>query len=282
MKFDKIIMNPPYSKNLHLKILAKAIEKLDENGTCVNLSPIRWLQDPYNQFKKITDITRFNASILNHLNSVEVIAQKTTNACFNIGLYVNLGVYVAKHTSNKSNSYKNFWKNEFNETELSIFNKISNHTQHLADVIEHNKRDGIRVLIALIGGNRGMLPIYKDIAYAVDGMKDDKDWTKCKNNGGYEKQECSGIPNSIKFNSEKEAQNFYDSYKTGLAKFICNHYVTDQHIPDYWLPWMGDCINPRTGKKGYESEWTDEDFYAYFGITEDEQKLIEETMEKYK
>ena len=45
---------------------------------------------------------------------------------------------------------------------------------------------------------------------------------------------------------------------------------------------MGDAINSHTGKKGYESEWTDEDFYKYFGITEAEQKLIEETMEKHK
>jgi hypothetical protein len=45
---------------------------------------------------------------------------------------------------------------------------------------------------------------------------------------------------------------------------------------------MGDCINPRTGLKGYESEWTDEDFYTYFNITKEEQELIEKTMEKYK
>ncbi len=45
---------------------------------------------------------------------------------------------------------------------------------------------------------------------------------------------------------------------------------------------IDECRNPRTGKKGYESEWTNEDFYKYFGITEDEQKVIEETMEKYK
>lgn len=42
-----------------------------------------------------------------------------------------------------------------------------------------------------------------------------------------------------------------------------------------------DGINPRTGLKGYEGEWTDEDFYEYFNITEDEQKEIVETMKPY-
>ena len=53
---------------------------------------------------------------------------------------------------------------------------------------------------------------------------------------------------------------------------------------DSWslIPYMGDCVNPRTGLKGYLSEWTDDDFYKYFGITDDEKKIIEDTMAKYK
>ena len=43
MKFDCIIMNPPYCRNLHLKILNEAICYSDD---IVNLSPIKWLQDP--------------------------------------------------------------------------------------------------------------------------------------------------------------------------------------------------------------------------------------------
>ena len=45
---------------------------------------------------------------------------------------------------------------------------------------------------------------------------------------------------------------------------------------------MGDYINPRTGLKGYEGEWTNEDFYQFFEITEEEQKYIEETMSQFK
>ena len=54
------------------------------------------------------------------------------------------------------------------------------------------------------------------------------------------------------------------------------------HIYLQMFPWLGNSINPRTGLKGYESEWTDQDFYTFFNITEDEQKIIEDTMTKYK
>ena len=41
------------------------------------------------------------------------------------------------------------------------------------------------------------------------------------------------------------------------------------------LPFLGDAINPRTSLKGYQGEWTDDDLMLYFGITPEEQKIIE-------
>ena len=41
MKFDLIIMNPPYKRDLHLKILAKAIKLITDDGIVVNISPVR-------------------------------------------------------------------------------------------------------------------------------------------------------------------------------------------------------------------------------------------------
>lgn len=49
-----IIMNPPYSGNLHLKIVSKIISEYP-NAEIVNLSPIRWLQDPLAEYKKNSD-----------------------------------------------------------------------------------------------------------------------------------------------------------------------------------------------------------------------------------
>ena len=172
--------------------------------------------------------------------------------------------------------------NNFEDWEVKVFDKVYALKTHIEDKCENNKRDGIRVPIAFIAGNRGTLPIYKDIAYVVDGMKDGKDWTKCKNNGGYEKEEGIPIPISIKFATEVEAQNFYDSWKTTFCKWLSKRFLFDQHIQLRFLPFLGDAINPRTGLKGYTGEWTDNDIYKFFNIKPEEQKVIEETMEKYK
>lgn len=61
MEFDVAIMNPPYDGNLHLKILEKVIPIADE---VVNISPIRWLQDPLAKYKKSSDYKRFENTIL--------------------------------------------------------------------------------------------------------------------------------------------------------------------------------------------------------------------------
>ena len=51
-------MNPPYNGNLHLKIIDKVI-KACPDSEIINLSPIRWLQDPLAEYKKNSDYNRF-------------------------------------------------------------------------------------------------------------------------------------------------------------------------------------------------------------------------------
>ena len=281
MKFDCIIMNPPYQKNLHLKILAEAIKHLkDEKSICVNLSPILWLEDPHAHLKSKSNLFKFDTNIVHKCEQLDVVDKNTVNQLFNIGLFANLGIYVCKMNAKGIDS-KNFWKRNFEDWEVELFDTVYALNAHIEDKCESNKRDGIRVPIAFIAGNRGTLPIYKDLAYVVDGMKNGKDWTKCKNNGGYEKEEGIPIPISIRFATETEAQNFYDSWKTTFCKWLSKRFLFDQNINLRFLPWLGDAINPRTGLKGYTGEWTDEDFYQFFNITPEEQKIIEDTMAKY-
>jgi hypothetical protein len=89
------------------------------------------------------------------------------------------------------------------------------------------------------------------------------------------------IPYSIHFDTEKEARNFVNSTKTTFYKYYFGAIKVGDSVPSAYLPWLGDCINPRTGKKGYESDWTDEDFCKYFGITDSEWNEIVETMKPY-
>ena len=69
--FDLCIMNPPYSGSLHLRILERVIPIADE---VVNISPIRWLQDPTAFMKKRkTDMKKYEDSILKHLVALEPV-----------------------------------------------------------------------------------------------------------------------------------------------------------------------------------------------------------------
>ena len=144
--------------------------------------------------------------------------------------------------------------------------------------------NGICVPIALIAGGRGTLPIFKNYPLIVDNMINNENWidvwNKDPKHKAFQKQKDSTICH-IKFNSICEAENFYKSYKTIFLQYVCNITVQQQHIQFKFLPFLGDAINPRTKLKGYKGEWTDDDFYKFFNITPDEQKIIEETMAKY-
>ena len=86
--FDKIIMNPPYNGNLHLKILQEAMKHGDE---IVNLSPIRWLQDPLAEYKKNSDWKKF-CDIRKKIETLDVVSAAEAQRFFGSGQYENLGI----------------------------------------------------------------------------------------------------------------------------------------------------------------------------------------------
>ena len=259
MKFDHICMNPPYCRNLHLKILNEAINHSDD---IVNLSPIRWLQDPLAEYKRNSDFNKFKC-IRERIESIEIISAYEAQRAFSIEIFSDLGVY---HL-NKDGGFdvSNFWKLTRTPAQVMMLQKLMLLDDSIANHYEKNKRDGIRVPLTDIGGNRGYRNVYKELSYVIDGCKDGRDWTKCKNMGGYEKPEGCSLPLSIKFSSITEAQNFYDSFFTRFYTWLCNITKMNQNLHPNLLPWLGD----------YTHQWTDEDLYKYFNLSDDEIKLIE-------
>lgn len=259
MNFDKIIMNPPYDKNLHLKILQEAMKHSDD---IVNLSPIRWLQDPLAEYKKNSDFKKFE-DIRKRIETLDVVSAAEANRFFGIEAFIDLGIYHI--TPQGGRDLTNFWKEVRKPTEVMMIEKLIAMSDNLENHIEKQKLDGIRVPLTHIGGNRGYKPVYKELAYVVDGKKDGKDWTKCKNMGGYEKEEGSALPLSVKFESVDEAQNFYDVFYTKFGSWLCDITHNQQNLQMSLLPWLGD----------YTRAWTDADLYTYFGLTENEINIIE-------
>ena len=257
--FDICLMNPPYDKNMHLKFLRKIISNTEKT---INISPLRWLQDPFHNDKRST--LKQYEDVAKHIDSIERIKN---NEQFDVAIYSDLGIYVLLDKTTNFD-YDNYWKTFKTEEGVSLIEKISNSktVRHLNDVVERNKKDGIRVMIGDISGNRGTSPTYKDIVYTIDGKVNGKDWTECKNMGGYEKEKGSPLPNSIKFNTEQEAENFWNSYNDlKLLDVICDLTVQQQHIQLDRLPFLDD----------YTHKITDVELYDMFGLSDKEIKYVE-------
>ena len=109
MHFDKIIMNPPYDRSLHLKILRQVMNKADE---VVNLSPIRWLSDELAEYKKTSEYNKF-ADIRNRISNLEVIKSVDAENAFGIALPFDLGIYYITPTITNYSFSKNRIVNTF-------------------------------------------------------------------------------------------------------------------------------------------------------------------------
>ena len=143
MKFDHVIMNPPYCRNLHLKILNEAINHSDD---IVNLSPIRWLQDPLAEYKRNSDFKKFE-NVRKHIESIEIIKVTDAESLFNIGLPFNIGVY---HLTKDGG-----WVNIFNKPLLSKMVEKVISTDNVKNNTVVDDLDGISLLISEFTGGQG-------------------------------------------------------------------------------------------------------------------------------
>lgn len=258
-KFDICLMNPPYYRNLHLKFLRKTINNAEK---IINISPARWLQDPFHQDKKST--LKQYEDVARHIDSIEVIKN---DKLFDISIYSDLGIYVLNENVTHFD-FANYWRTFKTEEDISLIEKIANNknVRHLNDVVEKNKKDGIRVLVRGLSGAHGTSLVYKDIVYTIDGKVNDKDWTECKNMGGYEKEYGSPLPNSIKFSTVQEAENFWHSYNDlKLLYVIYVLTVQQQNIQLFKLPFLDD----------YTHKITDAELYDIFGLNGKEIEYVE-------
>ena len=251
MKFDCIIMNPPYQRNLHLKILAEAIKHLkDETGICVNLSPDDWITDSFKEFSK----DKFRRSCVNDIAPKifehESFDVENTNKIFGINSFFGVGI-IALRTS-----YAGFDVSKYNTTN-ELYKKVLSKLMSMPSIRSKQTRKSNQKFFVVI---RRRSHGYLDWCDASDVNNPSKD--------------------GIEFLSKTEELNFRKSI---LNTFLYKWLIKDlKLVNSEKAPWFGDIVNPRTGLKGYESEWTDEDFVLYFNITPEEQEIIKKTMEKYK
>jgi len=274
MKFDRVIGNPPYDSNLHLKMLKHIHDNfVFEDWEIVWIHPARWAQDPLAKYKgNRSDFIKYKNLSWNEL---EIISRGEANKIFGIKNDSDLTISFLSHNNIVVPKV-------LNNLIYIITDKVINKKDTIKDHIDTNQINGVRVpiknIVPVIGsGNRDFT--YKFFAYRLcdnyytnNGyLNSGVYWTESMAKNQFKKDIGDPLPLSIKFNTEIEAQNFIDCCNIEIYKFICIIFKTDMHIYHAYLPYMGD----------YTHSWTNEDLIKYFGFTDEEVVYIYKILEAY-
>jgi len=256
MKFDVAIMNPPYDKNLHLKILEKVIPIADK---VINISPIRWLQDPLAIYKKTTDYKRFQNTISTKIKSLDIIPGGVATDIFKACITMDMGIYTCD--SEGGFLYQNVGKNEILD---KILTKLVG-----TKVKPYNGNTGYFVPVTLIDGGhkersqeKSTYNFCRDVKhygeYFINGISTNgKTLEQCKNDN---KHCTNGNVNTwpiVECPNLESIKNYVASTKTKFFKYLYKVEMVDVHVHPEFLPWMED----------YSQPWTDKRFCEYFDIT---------------
>ena len=259
-------MNPPYCRNLHLKILNEAICYSDD---IVNLSPIRWLQDPLAERKRNSDFNKFK-NIIDRIESLDVIKVTEAEELFNIGLPYNLGIY---HVTDIGG-----WEYTFeNRLLCKMVDKIVS-CDNLKNHIVIDDLSGISCLLSMMAGGSGgridtetQFMLKKEKCYFNDkkNVYTGKTYLEQRTETAWGNVKPKAENTNIKFRTKEERDNFYDSWNTKCLRWFFNKQKVDIHVHPQFLPYLVD----------YTHKWTDKDLYEYFNLTPEEIAIIESDMQ---
>lgn len=289
MNFDKVIMNPPYMRTLHIQITRKAMEHCD---SAVILQPAEWVMNKEWETMQRCVLRRF-VDIAQKITSLERLnrrnlAVRAEEQCKDESSNLELAIFT--YSRNAENNYwKTFWQLRYCDDEIRILDYVKSKTKKsFIDVIDKaEKIDGIRVpirpmLCSLRGRCRPVpqpIVYFKYFKYAIDNKVNGVNYRRYISSISSSARSTmkqfnidldSPMKFSVKFNTTYEAENFYDSLNTNFVKYVIYLNIHGQNV--YWhrIPFMED----------YSMPWTDERFYDYFGICSNDRKIIEETIKK--
>lgn len=253
MKFDLIVGNPPYDRSLHLKILEHLLQSANE---IVWISPVRWLQDPLAKYKKNSDMLKYRDTILTKLREVEVVSATDAIAMFDSARFtVNLAIYHLtesnKDTFDLSSMYKSAWI-----IERVVDRVVNGEVDSIAD--HYLDRDELDMSIPFMR--------FSDIH-----GHDQNDWyilLSPDHNLAFDKN--AKPVGGLNFDTQEEAENFFSYMQTDFIKFLGITIKRSGTFTLRFIPYMPTYTHP----------WTDEDLFNFFNITEEEQKIIHDIVEK--
>lgn len=227
-KFDFTIMNPPYEGSLHLQILKKIIPF---SKKIINISPLRWLQDPLANHKKDSDFIKYENSISKKIEEIQCIKSNEVNKIFNISCG-DLGIYII---GNGGFNYS------FSQDNPLIDKFISKTTLSFMDV---STKEGYRgkytsQFFGIINSHYGDTNVWIKNDYNLFTTKRETNTNKV-----------------IFFKRENEMKNCFNFLCLKSMLFYARIIRVNQRIPWQFVPYL-DFTEP----------WTDKRFCEYFGIT---------------
>lgn len=260
MKFDCIIMNPPYdgNKNLYGKITLEA-KKHATDVVC--LSP--YLNYLENSQKK--DNHRVTAKLMPFLKSYELVPS-TFDASFDKALCI---FHFSDSTTGNVDINDIYW-NSFNDPQLtkSIISKYSSYSNHCYDkIISKRDFDNYEYKVAFSGirGHRYNGNPSWDWTTLLDEDKM-KNFKKTAN----DKEDMYAFP----FNTEKECKNFVKYVNSDIFEYMILVQKNSMNT-DKWLfkkiPYLPT----------YTKEWSEEDIAKEFSLTKEELDYIHDEMKDF-
>lgn len=263
MHFDIAIQNPPYDRNLHLKVLEQTLKVADK---VINISPVRWLQDPFAPYSDKSDYCKFEESVSKKIETLDVIQAKDASKLFDAAFTMNLGIYVC--------SDKGGYDYHHNDP---LVTKIVEKTME-SSWMPFNQKNFYD------NGCVQVKPYCLNLCGFGGSGKAELDIITCKS---YQEQVNTQLTNRksvytggvgvssthFEFDTEEERKNFYDCYNHPFMKWTYRIWKSDVNVKAWKVPYFGDYTHP----------WTFKDFFAWFDLTKAEQtKVVKEICETRK
>ena len=249
-RFDIVLINPPYARSLHLKFLEKVI-KISEKT--VSIQPVRWLEDPFAKYKNNSDYKKYNNSIYKHIKSLEKIDKKQASTYFNISLVMNVGIYVCDENGG--------YNNDNNTLVNKIVEKTINNSWDQFNCKKMKDKPLKKYILRTTGITGGKNPL-------MCATYERQLQVKAPNPTSHNANNCA----IFSFDTEKERRNFYDCYNSDFMKWHCSLWKSDINSNTKNIPYFNN----------YTKYWTNEMFYKYFDLTQDEINEVEQYIKNIK